>query len=267
MKNDMHKAALIVPRLTADTNVNLTTILRLATDAVKAGVSLILLPEAALTGLINNDDPIHDLSLGQEVPGPITDILGSFCLRHSVWMGIGMLERKDNQLFDSAILLDQNGAIALKHRRNQPQWHGRKADPSVYRQGSHIAKAETPFGSVAFLICGDLFDDSILSRFKELKSDWLLFPFARSFTDGTSNQQRWETEELPLYRQRVKMAGAPALMVNYLADNNLPWDNSFGGAFFVSAHGEVMASHPLGREGILTFNLEIHRLDRNDDAT
>lgn len=77
--NAIHKAALIVPRLTADANVNLVTILRMATDAVRSGVSLILLPEAALTGLINNDDPMHDLPLGQEIPGPVTEILGNFC--------------------------------------------------------------------------------------------------------------------------------------------------------------------------------------------
>jgi hypothetical protein len=28
--------------------------------------------------------------------------------------------------------------MAFKYRRIQPQWHGHRADPSVYRQGDRI---------------------------------------------------------------------------------------------------------------------------------
>jgi hypothetical protein len=95
-----------------------------------------------------------------------------------------------------------------------------------------------------------------MSRFLELDADWLLFPFARCFSDGAVDQNRWDTQELPEYVQRVKMAQTPALMVNYLADNRLHDDNSFGGAFLVSAKGEVLASHPLGKEGMLIVELK-----------
>ena len=243
------KAALLVPRVTADPAVNLARIERMAADGVASGARLILLPEAVLTGLNNDDDPTHDLPLGQSIPGPATDRLGAFTRRHDAWLGFGLLEREGDTLYDSAVLLGPDGAVVLTYRRNQPQWHGKDADPTVYRQGSDIGVAQTPFGRVGFLLCGDLFDDGIVSRFRALRPDWLLFPFARS------DQVRWDTEELPQYAQRVKLARTPALMVNYIGDSSLPDDNSFGGAFFISAEGEVRARLPLGVEDSLIVEL------------
>lgn len=249
------KAALIVPRVVTDVAANLATAKRLAVGAVSAGARLILLPEAVLTGLVNNDDPSHDLPLGQSIPGPATDELGQFAHRHQIWVGLGMLERERNRLYDSAALLGPDGSVVLKYRRNQPQWHGKRAAPEVYCQGSDIGVVDTPFGVLAFLLCGDLFDDGIVARFRSLRPDWLLFPFARCVADGTADQGRWDTEELPEYVARVKRVGAPALMVNYLADRSLGDGGSFGGAFVVSGQGEVVAHHPLGVEGVLIVDL------------
>ena len=260
------RVGLIVHRVTLDRRKNLDAILSMAEEAAISGAELILFSEAALTGLINNDNPANDLPLGESIPGPVTKALGSVCRKHRVWLAIGLLERENNRLYDSAVLIDQGGRISLKYRRNQPQWHGKKADPSVYSQGSDMGTTNTPVGTTAFLICGDLFDDNILSRLGRLKPDCLLFPFARCFPDGSADQHRWDAEELPEYIARVKMIGAPALMVNYLAGSHLADGNSFGGAFVVSAQGQVIASHPLGREGILLADVDGASNKRNPRA-
>jgi predicted amidohydrolase len=250
------KVALIVPRLTLDCEGNLATIEQMAMKAVSVKPDLILLPEAVLTGLINIDDPRHDMQLGQPIPGAATQRLGVFCARHRCRLGFGMFERHGATLFDSAVLLEPDGSVGLVYRRNQPHWHGEGVDPEVYCQGDDLPLIRTPFGSMAFLLCGDLFDDEIVSRFRRLDADWLLFPFARCFPDGSTDQVRWDTEELPAYARRVATTRSPALMVNYLADDDMPGGNYFGGAFVVSAAGEVLASHPLGREGILIVDID-----------
>jgi predicted amidohydrolase len=254
--------ALIVPRLTADLETNLATIESMAGRAVSSGAKLLVLPEAVLTGLVNNDDPAHDLPLGQTIPGPATDRLGAFCARHGCWLALGILERQQTWLYDSAVLLTPDGTIGLRYRRNQPQWHGKKADPGVYRQGTDLPTTRTAFGTVAFLLCGDLFDDALVSRFRDLAVDWMLFPFARSFAHGEADQARWDAEELPEYARRVAMARTPAFMVNYLADDGLPDDHCFGGAFAVSAAGEVLARHPLGEEGMLMVDMNKASVNR-----
>ena len=84
----------------------------------------------------------------------------------------------------------------------------------------------------------------------------LLFPIARCFSDHSIDQQRWDATELPEHAARVKIAGIPTLMVNYIADVELPGDGSFGGAFTISAQGKVITSKPLGLEGYLMVDID-----------
>ena len=250
------RAALVVNKVGPDRQTNLETILRMTEQAAMSGAELVLFPEAALTGLINNDDPEHDLPLGEPIPGPATHAIAALCDKQDVWLGIGLLERDEKRLYDSAVLIDKSGRIALKYRRNQPQWHGTKANPSVYCEGTDINEVSTPFGTIAFLLCGDLFDEAIVSRAEKLRPDLLLFPFARCFSNGSFDQQRWDTNELPEYAARVKMVRTPTLMVNYVADEELTDDKSFGGAFVISAQGKVIASKRLGQEGVLLVDMD-----------
>jgi N-carbamoylputrescine amidase len=248
------RVALVVHRVLPDASATMAAILRMANEAAEAGADLVVLAEAALTGLANRDNPARDLALGQPIPGPVTRWLSKLARERGVWLATGLLEREGKQLYDSALLLGPDGEIALKYRRIHPGWHGPVADPSVYCQGSELTSVGTALGRFAFLICGDLFDDELVRRVRALAPDWLLFPFARSFDDRSYNQERWEREEVPAYIARVRMAGATALMVSYLGDRALD-DGSFGGAMVVSGSGEVMASYPLGRAGMLLVDL------------
>jgi len=250
------KAALLVPRVTADPAANLDRVEQMTADAAGSGAGLVLLPEAVLTGLINDDDPAHDLPLGQSIPGPATERLGAVARLNSLWIGFGLFERDGDCLYDSAVLIAPDGSVALRYRRNQPQWHGIGADSAVYRQGTSIEVARTPIGNVGFLICGDLFDDALVPRFRALRPDSLLFPFARCFSDGLADQARWDTEEMPEYVRQVVSVGVPALMTNYIGAPDIEECLSFGGAFAVSADGEVVASLPLGVEGALLVGLD-----------
>jgi predicted amidohydrolase len=251
------KAALAVVRVCADPGANMAAVLRAVNEAAGYGAELVLFPEGVLTGLINNDDPVHDLPLGREIPGTATDTVAAVAAGCGLWVCLGLLERAGNQLYDTAVLIDDSGEVRLKHRRINPGWHGRKASPEIYREGTEVPVAYTPWGRMSILICGDLFDERAVSAVREAAPDWLLFPFARCFTGGGSSQARWDDEEMPAYAERVRLAGAPALMVNYLADEaSLPDDQSFGGAFVVSAEGRLIAQKPLGQAGLLFVDLE-----------
>jgi len=249
------RVALVVHRVTLDMSSNMETIKTALNKAANHGADLVLFPEAALTGLINNDDPSHDLPLGQAIPGPATDILGGLCSERGVWLAIGLLERDENRLYDSAVLFDPNGKIQLKHRRISRDWHGKKANPSVYCQGEELRKVETSLGSFAFLICGDLFDDSIVARLRNVGPDWVLFPFARCFGNDADVQAHWDKEEKEHYLARVKVAGTTMLMTNYLADKDIG-GGAFGGAMVVRSDGFVIDSLPLGKSGILYIELQ-----------
>ena len=248
------KAALVVNRVTPNTEANLSAILEMAGEAADAGAELVLFPEAALTGLINNGDPAHDLPLGQTIPGIVTDMLAALAHRKRIWVAIGLLEREDGRLYDSAVMFTPDGDIGLRYRRIHPMWHGRNADASVYCQGTELPRIETSLGTFAFLICGDLFDDELIHRVKCLEPDWLLFPFARCFDDGSYDQERWDKKEEPEYIKRIQLVGVTTLMTNYLADRNMQ-GGSFGGAMVVSNNGDVIDAFPLGKTGMLVVDL------------
>jgi N-carbamoylputrescine amidase len=248
------RVALAVNRITVDTDTNLKIILNMVNEAADNKADLVVFGEAALTGLINNDDPSHDLPLGQPIPGPVTDMLLELTRERRVWLAIGMLEREGHSLYDSAVLLTPGGEIGLKYRRIQPQWHGRSADPFVYRQGTELSKVVTPLGSFAFLICGDLWDDELVRRTRELRPDWLLY----LVTGSGVSEERWEREDKPDYAQRAKLTGATTLMTGYIADfqsKDREYERSLGGAMVISSDGTVLASLPPGKAGILLVNL------------
>lgn len=262
----MMRAALVVLPVTADITANQSTMVRYIHAAADAGADLVLFPEGALTGLINNDSPAHDLPLGQPVPGPLTAALAGLARERRIWVGTGLLERAAGRLYDTAVLVTPGGEIALKYHRIHSGWHGPKADPAVYGWGTDVPVLETPFGRLAFLLCGDLFQEELVQRIRNLAPDWLLYPLARAFDDNSWSQERWDREAEPEYCAQVRKIGVATLLVNYL-DRGLPDDHCFGGAAIIAAEGTVVARLPLGQEGMLLWATpgrycreEIHRI-------
>jgi len=247
------RAALVVSEISPDQDANLAAILKRTDEVAQADAEIVLFPEAALTGLANDDNPVHDLPLGQSIPGQITDTLAQKAQQHGIFLAIGLLEREQHKLYDSAVLFSPTGKIIIKYRRIDPRWHGRKADPLVYCQGSEIPIADTPLGTFAFAICGDLFNEDVVARLRSLRPRWLLYPFARGFNDYTWDQPRWENAERAEYIGHVKQAGITTLMANSLAIEEMGGD--FGGALAVNGDGSIIDEYPLGKPGILIVDL------------
>jgi len=224
------RVALVVNLVTTDRELNLATIIEMTHEAACAGAELVVFGEMAATGMINNDNPSHDLPLGETIPGPTTNRLSALAKELGIWLAIGLLEREEGRLYDSAVLLSRAGEIALLYRRNQPQWHGRNADPDVYCQGTDIHKVDTENGSFAFLICGDLWDDALSRRVRHLQPDWLLYLFARCSPNDSCDQAWWDRDEMPQYGRRVGAVGVPTLATSYISGEGLGVEGkAFGG--------------------------------------
>lgn len=248
------RIALAVIKVTRDKTQNLAAMLELIREAKRNRADLVLFGEAAPTGLINNDDPAHDINVAEPIPGPTIDVLAPSAGDAGIYVASGMLEKDGKCLYDTVVLINPEGQVVLKYRRISPGWHGPKADPSVYRHGESISRAETPLGSFAFLICGDLFDETLVEKVSVLNVDWLLFPFARCFDDGSYDQQRWDQREKAQYAKRAARTGAVCLMVNYLSEKELD-GGSFGGGMIVGRDGSILAEMPLGKPGLLVIDV------------
>ena len=110
------KVALAVNKITSDIENNFENIKSFIRQAGDEEADLILFPETALTGLINNDDPEHDLKLGIEIPGKYTDQLCQEAKDASINVAIGVFERDGSKLYDSAFFITREGEIGLKYR-------------------------------------------------------------------------------------------------------------------------------------------------------
>jgi len=251
----MHQVALGVHRVQADRAANLAAIADLAHEASGRGASLVVFAETALTGFVATGEPAHDLPLGEPVPVPATAALAKVARTRRLWIGLGLYEREGSRLYDAAVLLSPSGGLALHYRRIDPHWHWPRNDPAVYRQGDAIPVAETPFGRCAFLLCGDLFNDTVLAKLAATPTELLLVPFARGFDSEVADAADWERCEQLRYAARMRLAGIPALLVNSFGPQ-ASGRECFGGAMVVDSQGALLDRLPLGQSGLLMVALE-----------
>ena len=251
------RIALAITHPTYSKRKNLAEILRYIKLAAKHNADFILFPEAAYTGLITNEKPQHDKQYFTLIPGKITKKIAKVAKETQIFVGIGLLELSKDKFYDSAILFNREGEIILKYQRITSGWHTNRADKKIYSEGSEIPTVETQFGIVAFLLCGDLFDEKLVKQVKEMKIDYLFLPLARSIEITFENIfAKWKKEMTEGYIPQIKKLRTTTFLVNYyspkLIENNiLP----VGGAAAVSSKGEVLSSFPILQNGLLFIDL------------
>lgn len=212
---------------------------------------MVLFPETAVTRLVTTDDPTDDLPRGTPIPGPVTGRFSELAQSRDLWLGLGLIERAARRLYDTAILIDARGQIALKYRRVNPNWHGRDADPDVYREGIAFPVTWTPSGRTMVLICGDLWDDAFVQSARTARPDYCCIRLRDRL--GPAAQEQWDHAEMAAYAEPIRLVGCPALMVNYLSEPALSgWSaGCFGGAWLVTGDSPVACQLPVGNPGVL----------------
>jgi len=85
------------------------------------------------------------------VPGPVTDAVAAEARRHGIVVVLGVNERDHGSLYNTQLLFDADGALALKRRKITPTYHERM----VWGQGdaSGLQVVDTAVGRVGALAC------------------------------------------------------------------------------------------------------------------
>jgi predicted amidohydrolase len=204
---------------------------------------LVCLPECTLTGYLYEKEDIERYA--EPIPGPTTTQMADLASTFRVFLCFGLIEQAETGVFDSAVLLDRAGRICLAHRKIE--------EKPPFSQGRTVASTETQLGRLGMLICGDLFNETVVQRL-DRSLDLLLVPLCRSFDGRSPDPERWLREERQAYLDAVRAAGVPALLVNSLETGSS--DPAFGGAMVVSERGELLAESPHGTDQILIWDLE-----------
>lgn len=136
-------------------------VLDMIDEAASKGVQLIVFPETFVPYYPYFSFITPPVSAGKAhlalyeasvvVPGPVTDVIGERAKKHEMVVVLGVNERDHGSLYNTQIIFNTNGEIALKRRKITPTYHERM----IWGQGdaSGLKVAETTIGRVGALAC------------------------------------------------------------------------------------------------------------------
>ena len=103
----------------ADREHNLDAIRVRLSRAAEQGARLVVFPECILTGYAF-DSKAEAWPHAETLPGPSTDILHKDCRKFGTWVVVGLLERDNDHLFNTAVLLGPDGQLASYRKIHLP---------------------------------------------------------------------------------------------------------------------------------------------------
>jgi predicted amidohydrolase len=243
--------------------------LRRAADAIvcaaEAGCAVVVLPECLDLGWTDESARTDAMP----VPGPVTDALGEVARRARIWVVAGVTERSREGVHNTAVLLDADGALALRHRKVNELDFAR----DMYASGLSVEVADTPFGRVGLPVCADNFPYAhfIAEAMARLGAGLLLSPSAwavraEEAARGEPYGAMWEAS----YRSLAVRHGVAVVAVSNVGPiTGGPWRGRvcIGASLCTGPDGRVVARGPYGADAEALLVAEVPVRVRQGDAT
>lgn len=205
-----------------DLSGNLVRIENAIVEAREKHAEIIVFPESCLLGWINPD--AHQRAC--PIPGKDSEVICKLARKYKMHICIGLDEKEGNKLYDSAILVDDEGTILLKHRKINvlPELM-----TPPYSVGDDAGVVRTKFGTIGVMICADSFLENVLESMKEKKPDLLLIPYgwAAPEKDWPAHGQ----ELLKVIKNAANKVGCPVIGTDLIGQvSHGPWTGQvYGG--------------------------------------
>ena len=136
------------PRNSPSPEQNYIDFARYVAEAASRGADIVCLPEAMSmvgTGL-------DYAGASEPVPGPGTEFLGRVARENTVYIVAGLLEREGSVVYNTAVLIGPDGALAGKYRK---VCLPREEIDGGVTPGDSLPVFDTPFGRIGMMICWD----------------------------------------------------------------------------------------------------------------
>ena len=132
---------------------NMSRAEKLIEKAKNENAQLVLLPETldlAWThpSVYNEAEPI---------PGKRSDFFCAIAKKNAVWLCLGLTEKEDNKIFNTAILINSGGELIYKYRKINLL----EVEFPFYQPGNSLSVVDTEFGKIGINICADNYLDSL----------------------------------------------------------------------------------------------------------
>lgn len=223
-----------------------------AIQSAKAqGAALVLFPESILYGWLNPE--AH--TKADPIPGPDSDILCNMAKKHQIHLCIGLDEKDGDQLFGSAILIDDQGKLLAKHRKINvlPELMS-----PPYTAGNTVTCVQTRFGNIGLLVCADSFQEENLVALQQLKPDLLLIPYGWAAPEAA-----WPDHGLALQKvvqHAAQVVGCPVVGADLVGIlTNGPWQGQVYGGQSVACDkkGAIIALGKDREPDLLVFTVPV----------
>ncbi|MCS6777544.1 MAG: carbon-nitrogen hydrolase family protein [Chloroherpetonaceae bacterium] len=130
---------------------NRQTILARLHEAADGGARLIVFPECALSGYVFHSAE-EALPASEPVPGPTTQAVLEVCRQRNIYAVVGLLERSEGQIYNSAFVAGPEGLITTYRKCHLPVIG---VDRFAAR-GNTLPVIDLPSVRIGLLICYDL---------------------------------------------------------------------------------------------------------------
>ncbi|QDV25225.1 carbon-nitrogen hydrolase family protein [Aureliella helgolandensis] len=233
----------------SDRDGNFVRIENAIADAAKQGAEIVCFPETAIYGWVN--PAAHELA--QPIPGKDFEVLAALAKQYKVFLTLGLAEKEGDRLYDTALLIDDDGNLLLKHRKINTLEH---LLTPPYTRGSDVKTVETKFGRIGMLICADTFDAAVVDRMKQEKPELLLVPYG-----WAANKQDWPKHGVSLKNTIASAAttiGFPLIGTNLVGCiSQGPWTGMiYGGQSYATDQaGKVIAQGKDRDRDIMVFSV------------
>ncbi len=201
-------------------------------------VDIVCFPETVFYGWVNPEAHTR----AQPIPGEDSRVLCELARRQDVFLCAGLEEKDGDNLYDSALLIDNEGRILLKHRKIVLL---SELMTPPYAPGHSVQVAETQFGKIGVLICADTHEQETLERMASLEPELVLVPYGYA-----APEEAWPAHGKQLERvvtNAAKVIGAPVIGTNLIGQiTHGPWQGQTYAGHSIAAdrRGKILATGP-----------------------
>jgi predicted amidohydrolase len=225
-------------------------------EVAARGADVAILPEALTLGWTHSSAQL----LADEIPGGEScELLRAAARRHQILVCAGIVEKVGEKLFNSAVLVDETGAILIHHRKI----HELEFALALYSVGDRLSVVETRHGRIGVMICADGFapQQSISRTLGLMGARLILSPCAWAVPSDHDNErepygQLWIDNYGPVAREfGVTIAGCS----NVGPITAGPWEGRkcIGNSLVVGPDGRELVRGPHGERSEALVMVEV----------
>lgn len=236
-----------IPLFMGDKAANVRALLSSVDRAGRARCDVVVLPECSLAGWCST----AARAAAEPIPGPVTEALGERARRHGMAVVAGIEERDGPLVYNSAVLIDREGRIALKHRKINELDFARR----IYSTGASLAVADLDGCKVGLHICADAWVPEPTDALWRMGAKVIFSPCAWAVEPGGERANlHWIGETYAARTVGRDLAIVAADGVGRVTQG--PWRGRvLQGDSLVYAKGRRLLKGPTGRPALLTLRL------------